>query len=170
MIVISTTDKAQLNFLCGVHRIQRIPKNDKRGRRHTSTATVAILEPSETNVEINEKDIIVRTARGTGPGGQHRNTSDTKVTITHKPTGIVVKADTRSQHKSRELARDELGRRLVNAAELDARASRNSERLRHISSSERPVKSFTHNTQRSIVIDHETNKQWNMKTFMRGKF
>ena len=77
--------------LAGVHRIQRIPKNDRRGRRHTSTATVAIIEQQpQSVVEIADEEIDVFTYRGSGKGGQHRNKTDSAVRVVHRPTGMTV--------------------------------------------------------------------------------
>lgn len=90
----------------GGHRWQRIPPNEKRGRVHTSTVTVAILpEPTETEVKLDPKDLDIKATRGSGPGGQHRNKTETCISIKHIPTGLMVRCDEeRSQGLNKDLA------------------------------------------------------------------
>ena len=156
--------------LVGTHRVQRIPKGDKRGRRHTSTATVALVDETEVDFSLREADIEWWACRGTGAGGQHRNTRDTAVTYRHIPTGITVRGDSRSQDTSREIALTELTRRLEARAREEARTHTNDQRRSQIASAERPVKEFTWNEQRDEVIDHGSGRRWPMKKAFKGRF
>lgn len=167
---IDGSDDVLCNF-SGVHRIQRIPKNDKKGRRHTSTATVAVLgEVVAQTVVLNDADLREVTKKGSGKGGQRRNKVETCVTLTHLPTGISVTADTRLQETSRRQARAELERRLTEIAQREQRENRNVDRAAQIQSQERSVKQFTHNEQRDESVDHETGRKWKMRNFLKGKF
>ena len=98
----------------GVHRVQRIPKTEKKGRIHTSTATVAVLQkPKEEEIKIDPKDLEITTFRASGPGGQYVNKTESAVRIVHKPTGIVVTSQAeRNQHQNKKLARELLRARL----------------------------------------------------------
>jgi peptide chain release factor 1 len=104
-----------LSAEAGTHRVTRIPINEKTGRRHTSAVTVAILEvPERVSVVLNASDVQIDTFRGTGPGGQHRNKTDSAVRATHVPTGLVAVAqDDRSQHVNKERALEVLAARVT---------------------------------------------------------
>jgi peptide chain release factor 1 len=157
--------------LAGVHRVQRIPKSDRRGRRHTSTATVAVLtqRPAK-GVEMADEDIDVFTYRGHGKGGQHRNKTDSAVRLVHRPTQtMVVVEHGRSQWQNLQEARAVLAERLEKMARRKDSADVLSERNRQIASGERPVKQFTHNEQRSVVESHGTGEVWRLADFYRGR-
>jgi peptide chain release factor 1 len=167
---------ATLGSFTGVHRIQRIPLNDKRGRRHTSTATVALVAPNDaTRPPLDKNDLRIEFYRGTGPGGQHRNKVSTAVRVKHLPTGLIVTRETgRSQSTNLEDAMRDMEGRLSELARLDARESLNEERTRQVyatsgEGSNRAAKSFTHNQQRDEVLCHEDSRRWRLSAFMRGK-
>lgn len=157
--------------MVGTHRIQRIPKSDKRGRRHTSTATVALVPDSGPgSVAVNEEDIEWYATRGSGKGGQHRNKTDSCVVMRHIPTGIEARVDSRSQEYSRSQALLELERRLQQRQDDKHAADVNDTRRSQIASGERPVKEFTWNEQRDEVIDHSGGRRWSMRKALRGRF
>jgi peptide chain release factor 1 len=161
-----------LEWPTGVHRVQRIPKNDSSGRRHTSTATVAVIEQSKTKkVYVNESDIKMQAYRGTGNGGQNRNTRDTAVRLTYVPTGLVVcNEDERTQELNKQKALTRLIQLVQNEANQKEYEKIHSARNQQISSGERSVKEWTWNTQRNEVIDHSTGKRWRLKDALKGKF
>lgn len=153
----------------GTHRIQRIPKGETR--RHTSTTTLAVLEDATpVEQELDEADLEEVFTRGSGPGGQHRNKVATTVVLTHKPSGVSVRADGRSQWQNRQTARAELARRLAEELHRTTCGDLNDMRQDQIGSGERAAKSFTYNEQRDEVIDHSTGQKWRMSAFMKGRF
>lgn len=162
-------DATFLEPFCGTHRVQRIPKGETR--RHTSTITVvALASEASYAVVLDEAELAERFTRGTGPGGQHKNKTDSCVILTHVPSGIEVRVDSRSQWQNRQEARAELAKRL---ADENARASAeaiNGLRTGQIASADRAAKSFTYNTQRDEVLDHDTGQKWRLSAFMKGRF
>ncbi len=157
--------------LAGVHRIQRVPTNSTR--RHTSTATVAVLdEVTAPTVEISDEDLSIVPYRGSGPGGQHRNKSSTAVRVTHRPSGIVVSAeDSRSQWQNLQSAKTKLAEALRSASDSELVNVTSEQRNAQIRSCERPAKSFTHRETGShaSVLCHETGQRWRLDDFRKGR-
>jgi peptide chain release factor 1 len=164
-------DRRAYERLAGVHRVQRIPKSDRRGRRHTSTATVAVMAQRPSVVfQLADEDLDVSTYRGRGKGGQHRNKTDSAVRVVHRPTGTTVVVEHgRSQWHNLQQAKLVLAERLREAARRAESEQTGHDRNRQIASAERPVKQFTHNEQRSVVASHQTGDVWRWSDFYRGR-
>ncbi len=149
----------------GGHRVQRVPPTERRGRVHTSTVTVSVLEgePEPSNI-CSDDDFEVRFHRGTGKGGQRRNKVATCCVITHIPTGLTQKADGRSRESNEELAKGKL-RAAIAQLETDASNSAlNFERVKQLSGIRR-----TYRFRDDMVIDHLTGKTSTCKEFLKGR-
>jgi peptide chain release factor 1 len=154
----------------GVHSWHRVPPTEKKGRVHTSSITVVILEENNyKEKELSTQDIRIETTRGTGPGGQHRNTTDSTVVITHEATGIKVVRNGRCQHKNKAEGLVELKKRVNDFYRSGHTSEIVEERRGQIGNSERSDKRRTYRVKDNSVTDHITNKTASLKDILRGK-
>ncbi len=155
----------------GVHRVQRIPKTEKQGRVHTSTATVAVLlKPKKTEFTINPADLRIDTYRSSGAGGQYVNKTESAIRITHIPTNTVVTCQTeRNQQQNKETAMSILAARILQKQEEDNLSSLSAERRDQIGWAKRSEKIRTYNYPQNRITDHRIGKSWhNLESIVDG--
>ena len=171
-ILVQGTDLSGLDNEPGGHRIQRVPPTERKGRVHTSTVTVAIVEaegPAKQQT-IPESDLKIEWYSGTGAGGQHRNKHQNSCRITHIPTGTVATAQTRSRQNSLDMAMSDIKNRIDNLAKTCYNNSVASNRKQQVGSGMRGDKIRTYRFQDDVVKDHLTDKTASVKKVMAGNF
>ena len=155
----------------GGHRVQRVSPTEKRGRKHTSTITVAVLPIIKNNVNINPKDLEWSTFRSSGPGGQNVNKVESAVRVKHNPTGIVVSCQSaRSQKTNKEMAYKLLCSKIHAESVGKSLNKKNNIRRGQIGSGQRGDKIRTYRFQDDIIVDHRTGKKVKLSDVMSGDF
>jgi len=154
----------------GGHRWQRIPPNEKRGRVHTSTVTVAVLDPDTVSgTPLTYQDVEITTARGSGPGGQKRNKTESCVIVTHKATGLAVRIDNeRSQSQNKAMAFKVLSAKLYDADRERVRLQQEKDRKQQVGTGQRGDKVRTYRTQDDQVTDHRTGVKSRLSRWYNG--
>lgn len=169
-IAFRVSDDKILKKEAGGHRFQRIPPTEKKGRIQTSTITVAVLpDTKKYEIELDWRDIDVKTYRGSGPGGQHRNKTDSAVRLTHRPTGAVACSEQeRSQHRNKEIALERLKSQILSKQKNADKTRRVINRKEQVGSGMRGDKRRTLRTKDDQVVDHITGKKMKASKYMKG--
>ena len=171
-LLVEGADLSGLDNEPGGHRIQRVPPTERKGRVHTSTVTVAVIDRmTETgSVSIPQSDLKVEWYSGTGAGGQHRNKHQNSARITHLPSGIVVTAQCRSRQNSFEQAMAEIQQRVDNEFKQQYNSSIASNRKQQVGTGMRGDKIRTYRFQDDVVQDHISGKRNSVKKVLNGNF
>lgn len=162
----------QLKNESGVHRVQRVPRTEKNGRVHTSTASVAILpKVAETEIKINPQDLQIEAVRSSGPGGQNVNKRSTAVRVVHLPTNVTVFSQTeRSQSQNKEIALEILRAKLYEHSRNQQMSQLSDDRRQQIGTADRSEKIRTYNFPQNRITDHRLGKSWHdLETILDGK-
>ncbi|MGV8847860.1 PCRF domain-containing protein [Tessaracoccus sp.] len=172
VVDVPSGNRQLLEQVAGVHRIQRVPANDKRGRRHTSTATVAVMDADgpSTGTILVDGDLRVDRMRGRGRGGQKRNVTESAVRLVHLPTGTTItRLSGRSQIANLADAKRDLAARLTVTNTAAGQAVRDADRRAQLAA-DGAAKTFTHNDQRDLVVCHRTGRSWSVRAFQQGRW
>jgi peptide chain release factor 1 len=169
-IEVQGTDLSGLYNESGGHRIQRVPPTERKGRVHTSTVTVAIIDPSVQQVSVEEKDLRIEWYSGTGAGGQHRNKHQNSCRITHIPTGMVATAQCRSRENSLAEARTAILAKIDTKSKIQYNNDLASDRKLQVGSGMRGDKIRTYRFQDDVVKDHITDQTASVKKVLSGNF
>ena len=156
----------------GGHRWQRVPQTEKRGRVHTSTITVAVFkEPTQTEIKLDHRELEITTCRGSGAGGQHRNTTDSAVQVKHVPTGTIVRCESeRSQHQNKLTAIGLLRGKLAEAAKIECRQIAAHNKKQQVGSGMRGDKRRTIRQHDGYVNDHVSGRSWQYNNYVKGNW
>ncbi|VBB47725.1 peptide chain release factor RF-1 [uncultured Desulfatiglans sp.] len=163
---------SRLKYESGVHRVQRVPETEAQGRIHTSAVTVAVLpEAEEIDVQIDPEDLRIDVYRSSGCGGQHVNTTDSAVRITHLPTGLVVTCqDEKSQHKNKAKAMKVLRSRLLDMEQTEQQSRISEERRHMVGSGDRSERIRTYNYPQGRITDHRIGLTlYKIETVLQGE-
>lgn len=169
-LTVSGKEVSAFDNEAGGHRIQRVPANERRGRVHSSTVTVAVIDPEVETIEAPVEEFKVEYYSGTGAGGQHRNKHQNSCRITHVPTGVVRSAQTRSRESSYREAMEALRRDLVGHVDRQRRGAVNGMRRDQVGSGERSDKRRTYRFQEDRVVDHVSGRAASCSRVMEGRF
>lgn len=167
------TGRGAVDAFCrepGGHRWQRVPPTEKRGRRQSSTVTVAVLLPtSHGGASLDPREVEFSAHRGSGPGGQHQNTTESAIRATHRPTGLSVSVQGRSQTRNKEAALRVLAERVRELRDSTQSAERSKHRKAQVGSGMRADKVRTVAEQRGRVEDHRSGKRISIAHYLRGE-